>query len=178
MKAEMRRDLAREPFEEKIRKVDQLIQLSSKLKATRAAGPVERRTVTDSTFIGRGVRAHKNASRKMLAAERHFGIKRDPIIISAIRQKSVLAFSYNGKLRTVEPQTYGLSTSGREVLRAYERPAPNSAKGSGMAKLFDLAKISGLQKTGLKFAQALPTHNPDDSAMVEVFATLPRPKLR
>ena len=56
------------------------------------------------------------------------GIRRDPLIISAIRQKSVLQFNYNGKLRTVEPQTYGLSITGQEVLRAYERTIPNGSK--------------------------------------------------
>jgi len=131
--------------------------------------------VNEPAFIARGLRAHKNATRKILAIERQIGIQRDPLIISAIRRKSVLKFSYNGKLRTVEPQTYGLSTTGREVLRAYERPATNGARRSGMAKLFDLKKISGLRESGQTFQEALPAHNPDDSAMVEVFATLPRP---
>ena len=35
MKTEMRRELAREPFEEKIRKVGQLIQLSAAVKSSR-----------------------------------------------------------------------------------------------------------------------------------------------
>lgn len=39
MKSDMRRELAREPFEKKIRKVSQLIQLSAKLKAQRASEP-------------------------------------------------------------------------------------------------------------------------------------------
>jgi predicted DNA-binding transcriptional regulator YafY len=132
--------------------------------------------VNEPAFIARGLRAHKNATRKILAIERQIGIQRDPLIISAIRRKSVLKFSYNGKLRTVEPQTYGLSTTGREVLRAYERPATNGARRSGMAKLFDLKKISGLRESGQTFQEALPAHNPDDSAMVEIFATLPAPK--
>ena len=141
MKTEMRRRLAGEPFEEKLRKV-----------ALRA------RTKEQSSSFARPV-----------------GIRRDPLILSAIRRKSVLKFIYNGKLRTVEPQTYGLSTTGRNVLRAYERPATNSAKHSGMAKLFDVKKISGFRESGETFREALPAHNPDDSAMVEIFATLPRP---
>ena len=139
----MRRTLAQQPFEEKIRKIEQLLQLSAKLKTQRGAN-------------NRGL------------------VGRDPLIISAIQRKAVLEFIYNGKRRIVEPQTYGLSTTGREVLRGYERSTTNDAKRSGMAKLFDVAKISGLEETGLRFQQALPTHNPDDSAMVEIFATLPR----
>jgi len=168
MKTDMRRKLARQPFEQKIRQIGELLQLSAKVKTQRG--------VNDVDFIARGLRAHKNATRKILAAERQLGIRRDPLIISAIRRKSVLEFRYNGKHRIVEPQTYGLSTTGREVLRGYERPATKGARRSAMAKLFDLAKISGLQETELKFAQALPAHNPDDTAMVEIFATLPAPK--
>lgn len=134
--------------------------------------------MNDSAFIARGLRAHKNATRKILAAERQLGIQRNPLIISAIRRKLVLRFSYNGKLRTVEPQTYGLSTTGREILRAYEQPNGNSSKRSGMAKLFDLQKISDLKETGETFHKALPAHSPDDSAMVEIFASLPLPKTK
>lgn len=41
MNSEMRRELARQPFEQKIRKVGQLIQLSAKLKAQRASERAE-----------------------------------------------------------------------------------------------------------------------------------------
>jgi len=168
MKTDMRRALARTPFEEKIRKIEQLLQLSAKLKAQHGAN--------NATSIARGLRAHKDAIRKIPAAKCELGIRRDPLIISAIRRQAVLEFIYNGKLRTVEPQTYGLSTTGREVLRAYERPATKDAKRSAIAKLFDLKKISGLRESGLSFRQALAAHNPDDSAMVEIFATLPVPR--
>ena len=168
MKTDMRRTLARQPFEEKIRKIEQLLQLSARLKAQRGAN--------NATLIARGLRVHKDSTRKIPAAECQLGIKRNLLIISAIQRKSVLQFSYNGKLRTVEPQTYGISTTGREVLRGYERPVTKGAKRSAMAKLFDVEKMSGLRESGLSFRQALPAHNPEDSAMVEVFATLPAPK--
>ena len=112
----------------------------------------------------------------MVAMEQQFGIRRDPVIISAIRKKSVLEFIYNGRLRVVEPQTYGLSTAGREVLRAYERPGRNGRNAGGVAKLFDLKKISNLREVGENFAEALAAHNPDDRAMVEIFATLRAPR--
>ncbi len=41
MKTEMRRQLAREPFEQKIHKIGQLIQLAAKLKAERASANLE-----------------------------------------------------------------------------------------------------------------------------------------
>ncbi|HST12198.1 MAG TPA: hypothetical protein VLL05_17625 [Terriglobales bacterium] len=168
MKTDMRRTLARQPFEQKIRQIGQLLQLSAKIKTQRGSDNVD--------SIARGFRVDKSASPKILAAKRQVGIRRDPLLISAIRQKLVLQFIYNGKLRTVEPQTYGLSTAGQEVLRAYERTIPNGPTRAGMAKLFDLNKISGLRKSGQSFRRALPAHNPDDSAMVEIFATLPVPR--
>jgi hypothetical protein len=149
MKPEMRSKLAREPYEEKIRKVEQLIRLVKEF-------PRDQMEADDK--VGSTVGARKR------------------VIISAIHRRSVLRFTYNGRVRTVEPQTYGLSTTGREVLRAYERSGAKAAKPSGMAKLFDLEKISDLQETGQDFREALPAHNPDDSAMVEIFATLPPPK--
>ncbi|HEX4665229.1 MAG TPA: hypothetical protein VH207_01410 [Chthoniobacterales bacterium] len=166
MKTNMRRKLAQQPFEEKIYQVGQLLQLSAKLKSQRGAN--------DLAFTARRLRLRENATRGVFADERQLGIRRDPLIISAIKRKAVLTFRYNGKQRTVEPQTYGLSTAGREVLRACERSVAKSSKPSGMAKLFDVAKTSELQETGLRFPQALPAHNPDDSAMTEIFATLPR----
>ena len=168
MKPDLRRRLAQQPFEEKIRQVSQLLQLSAKLQPQRGAN--------DSAFVERGLRANRNATRKLSTAERQLRIKRDPLIISAIKRKAVLKFRYKGKQHTVEPQTYGLSTAGHEVLCAYERSAATDLNLSGMAKLFDVAKISDLQETGLRFPKALPAHNPNDSAMVEVFATLPKPK--
>jgi hypothetical protein len=112
----------------------------------------------------------------MQATERQIGIRRDPTIISAIHDKAALKFIYNHEPRLVEPQTYGLSTTGKEILRAHQISGSGRNGCSQMAKLFDLAKISGLEKTAQRFAEALPEHNPDDSAMVEIFATLPLPK--
>ena len=145
MKIEKRKELARESFPEKMRKVGQLRYLSAKFKRQR----------------------ERMASKS--GCDRAYEADRNPLIISAIEGKAVLRFYYNGKARTVEPQTYGLSTAGREVLRAFERNAGRL----GIARLFDVEKIVGAEKTGEKFDQALPTHNPQDSAMREIFATLP-----
>ena len=41
MKTDMRRELARQPFEQKIRKIGQLIQLAARLKAQRASERAE-----------------------------------------------------------------------------------------------------------------------------------------
>ncbi|HEY2714425.1 MAG TPA: hypothetical protein VGI60_18080 [Chthoniobacterales bacterium] len=111
-------------------------------------------------------------------APREFGKpRRDRTILSAIKNKQVLRFNYNGKERIVEPQTYGISIAGREVLRARQVGGESGSGQLRMAKLFDLEKISHLRKAGTAFTGALPAHNPNDSAMMEVFATLPKPKM-
>jgi hypothetical protein len=124
----------------------------------------------------RALRAHRSATEKAKAvALKQVGTpKRDRTIISAIKNKEVLSFSYNGVERIVEPQTYGISIAGHEVLRARQVGGGSRSGQSRIAKLFDLEKISGLEKTGEQFSEALSEHNPNDSAMVEVFASLPK----
>lgn len=126
----------------------------------------------------RALQAHRRASEKMRAAAlRQAGpIKKNKTLLSAIKNKQILRFTYDGKERTVEPQTYGISIAGHEVLRAFQKSGGSRSGRPKMAKLFDLAKISKLKLTGERFSQALPEHNPQDSAMVEVFASLPRPR--
>ena len=96
------------------------------------------------------------------------------VFISAIENKEVVSFVYNGEQRTVEPQTYGVTTTGNRVLRARQIGGGSRSGQSQIAKLFDLKKISALRKTGVHFERALPEHNPNDSAMAEIFASLPR----
>jgi len=129
------------------------------------------------SFVREGLEAHRRATAKVKAsALKTLGKpRRDRTILSAIKNKQVLRFMYNGKERIVEPQTYGISIAGREVLRARQVGGESGSGQLGMAKLFDLEKISNLRKAGSAFAGALPAHNPKDSAMVEVFATLPKP---
>jgi hypothetical protein len=95
--------------------------------------------------------------------------------VSAIRNKCVLRFIYKGEERIIEPQTYGVSRTGKEVLRARQIGGGSQSDEARIAKLFDVEKISRLKKTRSRFTQALPEHNPDDSAMKEIFATLLKP---
>jgi hypothetical protein len=96
------------------------------------------------------------------------------LLISAIKDRNILRFSYEGYPRTVEPQTYGMSYGGTYVLRGYQTGGESHSGQSRIAKLFDVAKISKLQKSDEHFKEALPSHNPEDSAMKLIFATLPK----
>ena len=97
------------------------------------------------------------------------------LFIAAVNGRQVLKFSYEGCLRIVEPQTYGRSYTGRYLLRAHPTSGESRSGHSRLAKLFDVAKIAKLQKTAERFKKALPSHNPEDSAMKVIFATLRKP---
>ena len=114
------------------------------------------------------------------AADKAEGMKEDrgEILQKAIEKRRVVRFWYNGKERIVEPQTYGISTTGNEVLRAYQRGGGSTSGAGPQLKLFEVAKISRLALTDEVFTDARPEHNPQDRAMVEVLATLPKTKAR
>lgn len=97
-------------------------------------------------------------------------------IVSAIKNKRVLSFFYDHAPRTVEPQTYGISTAGHPILRGYQ-VAGGSKSGQAVGlRLYELAKMGGLKDTEKRFARARPQHKPKDSAMSKVVASLPLPK--
>lgn len=113
MKAKMRETLAREPYEEKIRKVEKLVRLAKEFPRKQT----------------------KRAAELAVTAK-----AKERTIISAIRGRTVLEFMYNGQPPTVEPQTYGISTAGRPVLRAYQ-----GAGGSGSSRANGL-RLSSSQR--------------------------------
>jgi hypothetical protein len=115
---------------------------------------------------------------KTKAAERQTAAsspKHHKALVSAIQKREVLRFFYEGYERIVEPQTYGMSFTGRHVFRALQTDGASGSGQTRIAKLFDVAKISKFTTTGQHFKEALPSHNPQDSAMKEVYATLPKP---
>jgi hypothetical protein len=146
MKTEVRQRLAREPFEEKIRKAGQLVRLAKEFPrqppstAARFATASKEKTITD-----------------------------------AIRNRRVLEFSYNGQPRIVEPQTYGISTTGHPLLRGFQRTGGSISGYTTGLRLFEIGKISDLRQKRESFAKARPKHNPNDRAMSKVIISLPPP---
>jgi hypothetical protein len=97
-------------------------------------------------------------------------------IITAVKNKQVLSFFYDNALRIVEPQTYGISTTGHPVLRGYQIVGGSNSGQTVGLRLYELAKMEGLKNTGKRFAKAQPQHQPKDSAMSKVIVSLPLPK--
>ncbi|MEA3189397.1 MAG: hypothetical protein QOD99_3227 [Chthoniobacter sp.] len=96
-------------------------------------------------------------------------------IISAIKSRRVIQFTYADTVRIVEPQTYGISTAGHPVLRGYQLSGGSKSGQSAGLKLYELAKMFALRNTGEPFSKAQAAHNQKDSAMSKVIASLPLP---
>jgi hypothetical protein len=94
-------------------------------------------------------------------------------IISAIKNKQTLSFTYDGHHRVVEPHTYGLTTTGKESLRAYQvQGGYASSHNNEPWHLFTLSKMIGLQCTGNGFDGARNGYKREDSAMQQIYAQL------
>jgi predicted DNA-binding transcriptional regulator YafY len=89
------------------------------------------------------------------------------LIADAIAQRRRLRFTYNGRVRLVEPQCYGVGTGGTELLRGYQLRG-----GAAREPLFDVAKIEGLQVLEESFARTGPNYRRNDSAMKTIFRQL------
>jgi hypothetical protein len=147
METEMRRRLAAEPFEEKVRKAEQLVRLAKEFP-------------------------RQPPSPAALSA----AAAKEKMIIDALLNSKVLEFSYGGQPRIVEPQSYGLSKkTDHPIMRGYQRAGGSISGYTRGLRLFDVAKISSLRQTGEQFSEAQPGHNPNDSAMSKVIMSLPRP---
>jgi predicted DNA-binding transcriptional regulator YafY len=89
------------------------------------------------------------------------------VLVKAIEQKQRLRFLYNGKVRLVEPQCYGIGTRGTELLRAHQLQG-----GQEREPLFDVSKIADLEALNEVFVRPGPNYKKDDSAMTTIFAQL------
>ena len=89
------------------------------------------------------------------------------LILESIRTRRRLRFLYNGKVRIVEPQCYGMGTKGTELLRAHQLQG-----GEQREPLFDVSKIEDLVRLDETFTKPGPNYKRDDSAMKTIFAQL------
>lgn len=93
-----------------------------------------------------------------------------PLICEAIRKRVRLEFSYDGKLRVVEPYCHGWGDKGEEKLRAHQVRGGSSqgGKGFGFGKLWSVEKIVGPRLLDEPFKPNDPNYNPNDSAMTRI----------
>jgi predicted DNA-binding transcriptional regulator YafY len=89
------------------------------------------------------------------------------LILESIRTRRRLRFLYNGRVRIVEPQCYGIGTKGTELVRVHQLQG-----GDQREPLFDVSKIKDLVMLDETFTKPGPNYKKDDSAMKTIFAQL------
>ena len=91
-------------------------------------------------------------------------------LCALISTRAIITFTYDGGgERRAEPHSYGVSSAGNDVLRAYQlEGASVSGKPRGW-KLFEVAKIGKLTDTGTQFAGARDDFDPADKQMRSIY---------
>jgi hypothetical protein len=87
------------------------------------------------------------------------------IICEAIRTRTLLEFSYHGRLRVVAPYCHGVSTRGADSLRAIQVRGSSASGRLASGKLWSIADMVNLRSLDETFVPDDPNYNPDDSAM-------------
>lgn len=93
------------------------------------------------------------------------------ILTRAIQLREVLAFTYSGLARIVEPHAVGVSRAGNPVLRCYQVQGGHVTPGHEW-DLCEISRISNLGTTGELFAGQRPGYRRGDRHMVTIFAEL------
>jgi hypothetical protein len=88
-------------------------------------------------------------------------------IVQAIKMKQRMQFTYNGKIRYVEPQCYGLGTKATELLRVHQLSG-----GSEPEPLFNVSKMQDLKFLDEFFTTPGPNYKKGDSAMKVIYCEL------
>ena len=111
----------------------------------------------------------QRAARRMLPRDKYAvaTIDMNQVLVTAIEKRLRLRFRYNGRVRLVEPQCYGIGTKGTELLRAHQLQG-----GQEREPLFDVSKIADLKALTEVFDRPGPNYKRNDSAMKTIFAQL------
>lgn len=89
-------------------------------------------------------------------------------IVSAIRNRHVITFTYGGVERFTEPHAVGVSKFGNDVIRCYQIDGEHVPEGQEWL-LCELSKISKLTDTGTSFAGARPGYKKSDKDMLRAY---------
>lgn len=92
-------------------------------------------------------------------------------IIDAIHNRRVLAFTYSGIARVVEPHAVGVSRAGNDALRCFQTQGGHVTPGHEW-DFCDLSQIIGLHATGDVFSGARPDYRKGDKHMKHIYAEL------
>jgi predicted DNA-binding transcriptional regulator YafY len=97
----------------------------------------------------------------------------NPFLCSAIRNRRVITFYYDGGRRIVEPYCHGASETGHDLLRGFQT-AGYSRSGTPQGwKMFRLDELSGLAMTDEVFASNRPEYDPSrEEKMAKIYCRI------
>lgn len=93
-------------------------------------------------------------------------------LCTAIRERRLLHFDYNGLQRLVAPYCYGISTRDSEVLRAIQVGGDSSSGGFRFGKLWTVKEMQNVRLADQAFVPNDTNYNPDDSAMKQIICRI------
>ena len=96
----------------------------------------------------------------------------EQIIKTAITERKVITFFYEGSERVVEPFCYGKSTKGNDVLRAFQIGGASSSGEPFGWKLYIVNEMSSISINESTFDNNRPDYNPNDKGMVEIYCAV------
>lgn len=92
----------------------------------------------------------------------------NPVVMQAIKNRTILELRYHGFSRVVEPHAYGRDEIGQEVLRCYQVSGGSVTGERTGWKLLKLSEISTLQVTDGSFVHR-PEYKKNDKDMAYIF---------
>ena len=93
-------------------------------------------------------------------------------IASAIQNRNLISFNYDGHSRTVEPHTYGNDGKGHPAVRAFQiLGGSNSGEYVGW-RMFHVNEMRGLSILPQQFAGPRPGYKRGDKAFSTILAQL------
>jgi hypothetical protein len=87
------------------------------------------------------------------------------LIEHAIRNRLVIALEYPPGQRLIEPHALGYSSTGNEILRAYQTEGASASGESQWWKLFRVDRIASAAAAGVVFDGPRPGYRQGDSHM-------------
>ena len=98
----------------------------------------------------------------------------DERVCRAIRERRLLEFDYGDKHRVTEPYCHGISTTGKQSVRALQVGGATRPGGFGFGKMWTIEKMANVRLSDATFVPDDPDYNPDDSAMAVIHCRIER----
>jgi len=96
----------------------------------------------------------------------------DRIITEAIENCKLIEFSYKDEVRIVEPYTFGVSSTGKDVLSAFQVEGGSTSSDDLGWRLFSIAKIDNIKISDSRFQPIRDGYNSNDSRMKKIYVTV------